>query len=80
MFAYYVVDDMDNTKANARIEVDVMENQEVPPQGNKVPPQVPNALQVGNFTLEEFRTSMNLLSKALTAQANREVVKTPIWE
>ena len=66
MFAYDFVLVMDNTKANAIREGDGIENQEVPPQGNQVPLQVPNAPQVENVTLKEFRTSMNLLAQAST--------------
>ena len=50
----------------------------VPPQGNQVPPKVPNSPQEGNVYLEEFRTSMKFFAQALTAQANREVVANPI--
>ena len=52
---------MANTRANARREGDENEDQEVPPQGNQVPPQFSNAPPVGNISLEEFWTSMNML-------------------
>ena len=57
MFAYDFV--KANTRSNARREGDGNDDQEVPPQGDQVPFKVPNAQQVGNATLEEFRTSMN---------------------
>lgn len=52
-------------------------DQEVPPQGNQVPPQIPNNPEVGGFYLKEFRTSMNFLAQALMTQANMEVVANP---
>ena len=76
MFAYDF-QAMANTRANARRYVDGIENQEVSPQGNQFPSQVPNALQVRTISLEEFRTSMNFFAQSLTAQANREVVDNP---
>ena len=51
MFANDFVQVMANTWANATREVDDNEDQEVPLKGNKVPPKVPNAPQVGNVTL-----------------------------
>ena len=35
---------------------------------------------MGNVSLEEFRTSINLLAQALTAQPNRKVVAHTIGE
>ena len=67
MVAYDFVQVMANTRDNAGREGDGIENQEVPSQGNQVPPQVPNYHQVENVTLENFRTSINLLAQALTA-------------
>ena len=66
MFSYDFVQVMTNTRDNARMEGDGSESKEAPPQGNQVPLQVPNAPQVENVTLKEFRTSMNLLAQAST--------------
>ncbi|KAH0705927.1 hypothetical protein KY285_010447 [Solanum tuberosum] len=66
---------MANTRDNARREGEDNGVQEVPPQvPHQAPPQAPNDPPIGNATLEEFRTSMQLMDLALTAQANREVV------
>ena len=69
---------MDNTRDNSRREGDDVEDQEVPLEGGEALPQVSNDPQVGNVSLVEFRTSMNLLAQALTIQNNKEVVPKSI--
>lgn len=67
MYTYGFSQDIANTRANVVREGDGIQNQEVAPQQNQVPPQFPNAPKVENVTLENFRTSINLLAQALTA-------------
>ena len=64
--------------ANSRRKGDVNGDQEIPPQGEQVPPPVPNDTQLWNFTLPEFTTSIIFFAQALIAQANREMMQNLI--
>lgn len=41
------------------------EDQEIPPKGGQDRPDVTNGPKVGNVTLEEIKTSVNLFSQTL---------------